>query len=167
MRLDLSPHAVRRMVEFGIGEDVVADIVARPSVRYASRSRDHTRGDVYQSSAHPAWSVVADPPNVITILRRTAERWEHSPAPSPAPYASTPLPVEDDDRPAFTPPTPTVTRRRPVAARLSRGAVVARLVVPPSALAVAQELAEGDLRRLVLNGDGTVTVLNHPRGRRA
>jgi len=161
--LGLTYHARQRLREFGIGVDVVAEIAERPDVTHKN-----TLGEIVcVADAHPDWTVVlGDDGVVITVLRRLRERWEHEPVARPIPSSSPPSTpdVGEDARELADPPARAPSRRRrSVAARKpSPSAVVVR--VDPGALRAATELAGGDLRRLQLNRDGTVTVLNRPRG---
>jgi len=159
----LTRHARERVIEFGLGLDIVTDIATRPDVAHTNQRGESVRW----SDRFPDWTVVVgDDGVVITVLRRTRERWEHAAAPAPrrtppTPSATLPPPpagrAAEGDRQAER---PSVTRRP--APRLVRGGVVSR-VVDPDALRVARVLADDDPRRLVLNPDGSVTVLNQPR----
>lgn len=156
--LALSRHARERIVEFGLTLDVVAQIASRPDVTH----RNAQGQTVCTADRHPDWTVVLGHDDVVvTVLRRLRGRWEHG-----APAA----------RPVVAAATRTVEDRReiaaPVARRSRRRAVpppppsaVVRRAVDPDALRLATELADGDLRRLVLNADGSVTILNRARSR--
>jgi hypothetical protein len=161
----LTNHARHRMVEFGIGLDVVADIVTRPD-----RTHTNTVGQrVCVADAHPDWTVVVGHGDVVvTVLRRTAERWEHEPAPararavSSSSTSSVPTPTDETRRPEIR--RRSSSMRRPVPTQ-ARGAVVST-VVDPDVLRLAHALADGDPRRLQINRDGSVTILNRARGTR-
>lgn len=157
--LKLTSHARDRMVEFGLGLDVVEAIASRPNVTHAN-----ARGEVVcTADAHPDWTVVLAPGDVVvTVLRRMRDRWEHQSTPArPAPSTSLSSDVEDV-REVVSAQRPAVSRRRSTPPLRASSGVVRR-AVDPEALRLAAELAEGDLRRLVLNDDGSVTVLNRAR----
>jgi hypothetical protein len=163
--LALTEHARRRVVEFGLGLDVVSAIARRPDVTH----RNTIGQTVCVADAHPDWTVViGDGDVVVTVLRRMRERWEHSMPPArparPDPSASSPGDVEVA-RDAVGRPRPIAGRRRSTTAPLSSSGVTIR-AVDPDALRQARELADGDARRLVLNDDGSVTVLNRARSSR-
>lgn len=159
MTVALTHHAAQRVAEFGVDLDVVEAVATRPDV-----SHTNTAGErVCVSDRHPQWTVVlGDDDVVITVLRRMQERWEHgdpardliaSPSPTAGGEADRP-----DARPARRP-----AQRRPAPVRQVPAAVTTTRI-SPATMASAVELAGGDLRRLVLNDDGSVTVLNRPRG---
>jgi len=161
----MSRHASQRAAEFGIGLDVVTDIASRPDIAHTNKLGE----TVCVCDAHPDWTVVVGHDDVVvTILRRTHERWEHDPTAA----RRRPEILDSDDTPA--PPVEVarraadVTRRRSSATRrpapLRVRDVVVSTRVDPGALRLARELADGDVRRLVINRDGSVTVLNQPRG---
>jgi hypothetical protein len=160
--LVLSRHARDRMVEFGLGLDVVEELVHRPD-----RTHTDAVGErLCVADAHPSWAaVVGDDGVVITVLRRTAERWRHEPLPTVRPLSttSTAAPAVPEVAAAVAPSRP---RSRPARTPRASGGVVS-IRADPAAMAVALRLAGGDVRRLQPNRDGSVTVLNHPRPARA
>jgi len=163
----MSRHAHERLLEFGLTPDIVTEIATRPDVAHTNKAGESVR----VCDRHPDWTVVVGGDGcVITVLRRTSERWEHaSPAlldrptqPRPSPPGG--LAAAGSDA-APTPPGRAAPRRRrrPTPALQAR-AVVVTVAVEPCVLEVARRLAGEDPRRLRINPDGTVTVLNKPRG---
>lgn len=166
MPATLTRHAHERVVEFGLGIDVVTDIATHPDVAHTNGRGESVRW----SDRHPDWSiVVGDDGVVITVLRRTPDRWEHDPAPARrdplTPSAAASFVAEGPTRSVVDPPRRPSGRRRP-AVPARRGAV-ASLAVDPGALRLARDLAGGDVRRLRFNPDGSITILNRPNGRTA
>jgi len=167
MNLTMSRHAEERMVEFGLSPDVISAIATRPDVSHTNRSGESVR----VCDAHPSWTVVVGADGtVITVLRRTAERWEHeisngSPRPVHSIEARLPAAEAIEADPYVAPLRAASGRRRPASAPMRASVVSTRVVVDPAALELARQLAGGDLRRLVLNLDGSVTVLNRARGK--
>jgi len=157
--LTLSRHARDRVVEFGIGLDVVTEIASRPDVTHRNKLGEA----VCTSDRHPDWTVVLGRGDVVvTVLRRLRDRWEHDAVPPPRPAPSTSSLVVVEDARAVVAPRRVASGRRSAAVVPSSSAVVRRSV-DPEALRLARELADGDLRRLVLNDDGSVSILNRPR----
>src|SRR4051812_21706871 len=74
--LALTHHARQRVIEFGVGLDVVAEIASRPDVTHRNSSGEV----VCTADRHPDWTVVLGHDGVVvTVLRRLRERWEHVP----------------------------------------------------------------------------------------
>lgn len=165
MTVALTNHARERVIEFGIGLDVVTDIATHPDVSHTNR-----KGEVVcTSDTHPQWTVVLGRDGVvITVLRRTQDRWEHSPAvPKLSPAAASVLPrTAAGDAPPVAIPSvrPVRARRRAAPVPHPVRPVAFHVVVDPLVLQRARDLAGDDPRRLVIHADGSVTVLNKPRG---
>lgn len=158
MTVTLSQHAAQRCAEFGIGLDVVDAIATRPDATWTDLAGER----VCQADAYPDWTVVVGATDVVvTVLRRTTDRWEHSTAPPPNPPPSDPVVEHHPAQPAGP-----IWRRRSVPSKRIPAAPTTVVAVDPVALRAAQNLAGGDIRRLVLNRDGSITVLNRPRGTR-
>lgn len=161
-KLALTEHARRRVVEFGLGLDVVESIASRPDVTH----RNTVGQTVCVADAHPEWTVVLGHDDVVvTVLRRLQSRWEHEPTPARRGPSAATLDHAEDARALDQLPGRVPSRRR--STPTVQASSVVRRSVDPDALRAARELADGDLRRLVLNEDGSVTVLNRARQSRA
>ena len=77
--MNLTRHADRRRVEFGLWEEDVAEILDDPEVTYGPGSNYTARPD-QRLYSRGSWSIVvaSDGETVITVLPRRSDNWTHN-----------------------------------------------------------------------------------------
>ena len=83
MDIRYTRHALDRMVEMGVGRDVVEDILRRPSLTRPSARGDRDNGvRMAVSDSHPQYAVVYHPNDlthgpyvVVTVVFRTYDQY--------------------------------------------------------------------------------------------